>query len=1006
MRRKLLIVVAAMATAVATTIPAGAGPLSSGANQVSGNRAPYIVLMAGDPVIAYEGGVPGLAATAPPAGEKVDRNSSAVRAYQGHLHSQHADAVSAAGLSSSAILLDYAFALNGFAAALTPAEAETLAAQKDVISVVPDELRQLHTDTSPDFLGLTDGGGAWDSGFTGEGVVIGVIDTGIWPEHPSFADDGSYPEPPIAIEDVDTDPDPVSEVILPGCDFGNTAHNPEDVAFECNNKLIGARDMRTLYNMFIGPELYDSARDFDGHGTHTTSTAGGNADVPAQIFGIDRGTVTGLAHRAHVAMYKGCGDLGCFGGDLADAIDQAVADGVDVINYSIGSTSPSLDGPDDIAFLFAAAAGVYVATSNGNSGPGAQTVGGPASVPWVTSVGASHHDRTFQGSVVLGNGSEYFGSSVTHGVGTARLVDAADLRNESCDPDVNFRPAPTGKIVLCKGAVGRAAKSRAVLEQGGVGMVLYNDFPNQTLPSDNHFLPTVHVSNADGLAIKAYIDSVPPPQSRAEIIGGTAQPRQGSVMAYFSSRGPVGLPASPDIIKPDVTAPGVQILAGNSPAAGFDAPGELFQAIQGTSMSSPHGAGLFALLKQAHPDWSPAAAKSAMMTTARQDVTKEDAATPADPFDMGAGHVDPSGPAGAANSMFNPGIVYEAGFNQYLGFLCDAAPQVFGNPAATCSSLEAAGVPTESENLNYPSIGASGVPGTLTVQRTVTNVSGGTLRLNALVEEPSGYDVSVSPSRLVIPQGQSRTFEVTFDNLSGPIGEWRFGSLTWEGGGYSARSPIAVAAAKLDAPEVATGTGVEGTTSFDITFGYSGGYDATAHGLVPDVPIEGSVGQDPDQTFDPADPSGTTAHEITLSNTAFFRLTLDTADLTPPDTAIDIDLYLYKDGEEVASSTSGGTVEQVELTTPEDGTYTLYVHGWQTINLTVGYSMHTWDVPLTADAGSLTIVSEPTDAVLGSTETIVVGWSGLDAGIEYLGAVGHNDDDGLFDLTLVEVGTD
>jgi hypothetical protein len=215
-----------------------------------------------------------------------------------------------------------------------------------------------------------------------------------------------------------------------------------------------------------------------------------------------------------------------------------------------------------------------------------------------------------------------------------------------------------------------------------------------------------------------------------------------------------------------------------------------------------------------------------------------------------------------------------------------------------------------------------------------------------------------------------------------------------------------VAAAKLDAPEVATGTGVEGTTSFDITFGYSGGYDATAHGLAADMPIAGSVAQDPDQTFDPADPSGTTAHEITLSNTAFFRLTLDTADLTPPDAAIDIDLYLYKDGEEVASSTSGGTVEQIELTTPEDGIYTLYVHGWQTINLTVGYSMHTWDVPLTADAGSLTIVSEPTDAVLGSTETIVVGWSGLDAGIEYLGAVGHNDDDGLFDLTLVEVSTD
>ena len=141
---------------------------------------------------------------------------------------------------------------------LTPDEAEKLAAQKNVISVVPDELRQLHTDTSPDFSGLTDDGGAWDSGITGEGVVIGVIDTGIWPEHPSFADDGSYAAPPISIEDVDVDPDPANEVILPGCDFGDTAHNPDDLAFDCNNKLIGARDMRTLYNELIGPELYNS----------------------------------------------------------------------------------------------------------------------------------------------------------------------------------------------------------------------------------------------------------------------------------------------------------------------------------------------------------------------------------------------------------------------------------------------------------------------------------------------------------------------------------------------------------------------------------------------------------------------------------------------------------------------------------------------------------------------------------------------------------------------------
>jgi hypothetical protein len=348
--------------------------------------------------------------------------------------------------------------------------------------------------------------------------------------------------------------------------------------------------------------------------------------------------------------------------------------------------------------------------------------------------------------------------------------------------------------------------------------------------------------------------------------------------------------------------------------------------------------------------------------------------------------------------------VYDAGFLEYLGFMCDAAPEIFVNPAATCASLDAGGIPIESENLNYPSIGASGVPGTLTVERTVTNVSDSPLNLEAVVEEPDGYDVTVTPSQLSIASGASASFEVTFDNVSGPIGEWRFGSLTWEGDGYSARSPIAVAGSKLDAPGSVAGSGVEGTASFDITFGYSGEYDATAHGLVPDVPISGSVSQDPDQAFDPADPTGTTAHSIPLSGSSFFRIALDAADLTPS-AGVDIDLYLYKDGELVASSTAAGTVELIDLTSPEDGDYILYVHGWETTDLTISYGLHTWDVPSAADAGSLAITAEPTDAVLGATEAIQVAWTGLDAGTNYLGAVGHNDGTGLFDLTLVEVST-
>ena len=997
--RRLIVLTTALATALTFMVPAIADP----AFQVSDDLAPYVVILDDIPIAAYECEVPGLAATKPGPGKKVNPNSSAVKNYQKHLDKQRSDVQNKAGVAESQVVSTYDFALSGFSAMLTVSEANKLRNQKGVIAVIRDELRQLHTDTSGDFLGLTEAGGAYDSGIDGEGVVVGIIDTGIWPEHPSFADDGSYVDPGLDVP----------------CEIGDVAHNPEDVPFDCNDKLLGARDMRTLYNSLIEPELYNSARDADGHGTHTAGTAAGNAGVSAEIFGIDRGTITGIAPRAHIIAYKGCGELGCFGGDLADAIDQAVEDGVDVINYSIGSDTPGLTGPDDIAFLFAAAAGVHVATSAGNAGPGASTVGSPASVPWITAVGASHHSRMFQGSVELGDGSEYFGASVTAGLPTTEIVDAAQLKNEMCSLDVQFKPPPKDKIVLCKGAVGRAAKSHAVLDAGGVGMVLYNDADHQTLPSDNHYVPTVHVSNADGLAIKEYIASTAPGQGQgnalgkkatAMIAGGVPVERPvASFMAYFSSRGPIGVPASPDIIKPDVTAPGVQILAANSPAEGFDAPGQLFQAIQGTSMSSPHVAGLLALLDQAHPTWSAAAVKSAMMTTARQDVFKQDQVTPADPFDMGAGYVNPGGPTSAANSMFNPGIVYNAGINQYLGFMCDAAPEVFTNPAATCAALAGLGIPTTTENLNYPSIGASEVPGTLTVRRTVTNVSGAALTLNAVVEDPDGYDVTVTPSSLSLAasgSGASATFEVTFDNLSAPIGEWSFGSLTWEGGGFAARSPIAVAASQLEAPDVVEGTGTEGTASFDVTFGYSGEYDATAHGLVPDVPIVGSVGPDPDQVFDPNDATGTTSHDFTLSGTAFYRLTLDTADLTPPDSAIDIDLYLYKDGEEVASSTAGGTHELIELTLPEDGTYTLYVHGWQTTGVDVGYNIHTWDVPAAADSGSLAITSEPPDAVLSATGSISIEWSGLDIGTNYLGAVGHNDGDGLFALTLVEVSTE
>jgi hypothetical protein len=407
----------------------------------------YVVVMDADPLVATFGR---------------DGMRSAVARTRGRtLEAAQDAALRAVGKTPADKVYSYTVALNGFAADLTQAQAAKLAKVKGVQRVMHDVFRRKTTDASPGFLGLTGKGGVWAQGWTGEDVVVGVIDSGIWPEHPSFADDGSYGPSPVTL-------DPAAG---PTCDFGNTAANPLDVPFTCNNKLLGARQSLATYRALIGadPDEYDSARDDDGHGTHTASTAAGNRGVRASIFGVDRGKVSGIAPRARVVAYKALGNLGGFGSDLAAAIDQAVADGVDVINYSIGG-GPSISGPDDIAFLFAADAGVFVAASAGNDGPGAGTIGGPATVPWLTSVGASTQPRFFQGTLELGNGKEYAGASITRGTGKLPLVDAASAGSDVCEVGKLDPAKVAGAMVLCRrGVNGRAEKSFAVQQAGGTG---------------------------------------------------------------------------------------------------------------------------------------------------------------------------------------------------------------------------------------------------------------------------------------------------------------------------------------------------------------------------------------------------------------------------------------------------------------------------------------------------------------------------------------------------------
>ncbi len=1035
MSRRTLLLIAVFALVVGILAPATATAgnptdleLAAGKSEVAKSpTGSYIVVMKDAPLVAEFG--------------QDELDSPKAEARRDEKEKKQDQVLEEVGASASDKVNSYTAAVDGFSAIVSYKEAQAIANRDDVLVVYPDELRQPTTDSSPTFLGLTGPSGVWQNGYDGEGVVIGIIDTGIWPEHSSFADDGSYSAPPITIDDIPAGP---NNPFIAGCDFGNVAHNPLDAPFECNNKLIGARQMLQTYRAVIGAEPfeYDSARDDNGHGTHTASTAGGNAGVQASIFGIDRGTVSGIAPRARIVMYKGLGTLGGFSSDLAAAIDQAVADGVDVINYSIGSSSYAI-GADDVAFLWAADAGVFVATSAGNSGPGSATLGSPSSVPWLTTVGASTQARTFEGSAILGDGAEYFGASITGGAGPATLVDAADLGNELCSPYKAFSSDVTDKIVLCKrGAFARVAKSEAVFNAGGAGMILFNAFDSQSEVTDNHFVPSVHINNTDGLAVRAYIASEGV-NATAEITQGVYTPIQGSVMASFSSRGPNEL--SGDIIKPDVTAPGVNILAGNTPTPDMGAPGQLFQAISGTSMSSPHVAGVFALIKQAHPDWSAAMAKSAIMTTARQDVTKEDARTPADPFDMGAGHLNPLGTQwedyndghdrghdkgekddkshdrgmkddkshdrgmkddksdfDEEGTIFDPGLVYDAGLYEYVAFTCGADLGIFTQ--GVCDFLEGIGVPMDPSDLNIPSIGIADLAGVQTVTRTITNVSGDRIEVKAKVKAPSGFKVTVSPKKLKIPAGGSATFTVTVTSKkSAPIGTWRFGSLTWKGDDYEVRSPIAVKAVLFSAPDNVAGSGTDGSASFDITFGYDGAYTAAPHGLAANAPVTGSIGQDPDQTFPSGDDApgpagGVDRFDFTVTDSVLVRWSLNIPG------ADDIDLFLEDSGGNIiAASTNGGTNEMIELALPADDTYTLVVHGWSVPSAPLPYSVSFWDVPLTAGGGSLSVDNAPASATLGSIGTIDISWTGLTAGERYLGVVSHNDADGIFGLTTVEV---
>src|SRR5688572_900664 len=492
-----------------------AGAQDDGAPAASGKRqssSVYVVRMSEDPVVAYNGGIPGLRATKPARGRKIDPDSTDVVRYKAHLDARHNDAVARVGGARK--LYDYGFTFNGFAAELTEQQAGALAAVPGVISVTKDELVDMDTSTTPAFLGLNASGGLWEQlggvGSAGEDMIIGIVDSGIWPEHPSFSDR-------TGTNGSGTEDGKLSYHHMPVW-HGNCHPGEQWNASHCNQKLIGARHFNAAWGGDAGIEAqrpweFTSPRDYNGHGSHTASTSGGNSGVPATGDAAVFGNISGMAPRARIAVYKAlwstenASTASGFTSDLVAAVDQAVADGVDVINYSISGTTSNFLDPVQVAYLFAADAGVFVAASAGNSGPTTGTVAHPG--PWLTTVAAGTHNRNGEGSVVI-NGITYIGASLANAL-TGTMVDAEDsglpganvLSARQCFAAADnggtavLDPAKVaGKVVLCdRGVNALVNKSLAVAQAGGIGMVLTNVLGGATNTlALMHSVPTVHLA--------------------------------------------------------------------------------------------------------------------------------------------------------------------------------------------------------------------------------------------------------------------------------------------------------------------------------------------------------------------------------------------------------------------------------------------------------------------------------------------------------------------------------
>ncbi len=888
----------------------------------------------------------------------------------------------------------YQTATNGLALHLTAEEAAALEGSKLVRSIQADRVMKLDTDAGPPWLGADEiwNGTAGFAANRGEGVVIGIIDSGINWEHPAFADPSSgynYTNP-----------------------FGSQKGLCSQPEVPCNNKLVGVYDFVQDDPNTDEVEENNNGRDNDGHGSHVAGIAAGNR-LNVTLNGTAQTFISGVAPHANLITYRVCfvGDVsdpdggGCQQSAILSAIDQAIADGIDVLNYSIGTDafSPWQGGSIPQAFLNARNAGIFVVTSAGNAGPNASTVGSPANAPWLVAAGNASHDRLFGSAVQNLTGgasappSGVVGASLTGGIGVRKIVHAKDYGFALCgsgpaelaascggntgasNPWKGQTPF-NGEIVVCdRGEYGRVEKGKNVLLAGAGGYVLANtDDEGDSVVSEDHCLPATHLGDTAGDKLRAWLDSGSNHQGSLSGFSLVRDDSYGDIINSSSSRGPATGTVS-EVLKPNLIAPGTSILSASDV-------GSEFRVLTGTSMASPHIAGAAALLRALHPNWKVSQVATALETTSTPVLARDFDGPAATPFERGAGR---------------PQLELAANAGLYLDVT--GAEFSAANPAT-------GGVP---RNLNLSGMVHNACKEKCTFTRKVTDQKGGGSWTVNAANFPAGTVVNINPSSFSLANGASRTITIEVDvRNANMIGKWVYGNVVFASAGSPNQSLTAAvfsSGGTLPAGWNISDDRDTGTQAFnlsglvalpDLTL-RSGGLvaptrtvktlkeDPTSSGLLADKGRRNIVQND--DPYDGGEGVFTVWHNLPAGGLWLHAKTLASS-------ADDLDMFVGRDDdldgiadeeEELCTSTSPADVEECNLYNLPAGNYWIVVQNWSGTNPS-GDQVTLLSAAIANSSSGNLVVTGP--GIVPATQQfgVDVSWRNVSAlpGDQWLGAVG------------------